>query len=157
MLRAAPNGFLEIRMGGVGLAFCGWAMVTEGNVFAIIHESAGQTPLFLIYKAVPLPKATRLDGVMLFTSLDAARNPAALPTVVERIGDLTHDRAADDAYCEELCRRESVDPNTEVPEDWANHMFRNFGPAAAASGGDLFLTASGAFSQGVSPSGELQG
>jgi hypothetical protein len=157
MIRPAPNGLLEVRMGGAGLGFRGWGMVTEGNLFCINHESAGQTPVFLIYKAVSLPKATRLDGLMLFTSLDAGRIPAALPTVVERIGDLTHDPATDDAYCDELSRRESVASGSDVPKDLAAYLLRNFGPDAAASGGDLFLTASGAFTQGVSPSGEVQG
>jgi hypothetical protein len=159
MLRAAPNGLLEVRMGGAGLSFRGWAMLAEGNLFSILYDSAGQTPLFLIFKGVPLPKATTLDGLMLFASLDSARTPAALPIILERMRDLSGDREADDAACDDFCGRDALAGEGEVPETVLGHLLRNFGPSAAAVGGDLFLTAaaSGGLSRGASPSGELRG
>jgi transcriptional regulator with XRE-family HTH domain len=159
MIRAASNGLLEVRMGGAGLSFRGWAMLSEGNLFSILYDAAGQTPLFLIFKGVPLPKATMLDGLMLFASLDAARTPAALPIILERVSDLSGDREADDARCDEFCGRDALAAEGEVPETVLSHLLRDFGPAAAAAGGDLFLTASAAsgLSRGISPSGELTG
>jgi hypothetical protein len=37
------------------------------------------------------------------------------------------------------------------------HLLRDIGPSAAASGGDMFLVASGILSRGASPSGDLEG
>ena len=159
MIRAAPNGLLEVRMGGAGLVFTGWAFIAEGNLFAILHDAAGGTPLFLIFRGVPLPKATLLDGILMLASLDAARTPAAIPILLERVGDLSGDRDADDRHCRELSTAEALAPAGVVPETVLGHLFKNFGPAAAEAGGSLFLTtaASAGFSRGSSPSGELQG
>jgi hypothetical protein len=159
MLRAAGNGLLEVRMGGGGLIFKGWAMLAEGNLFAILYDSVGCTPLFLIFRGVPLPKATMLDGLLLFSSLDASRTPSATPIVLERIGDLSGDREADDAACEAYCGRETLAKEGEVPETLLAHLIRDFGPIAAAAGGELILTApaNANLSRGMGPSGELQG
>ncbi|HEY0113051.1 MAG TPA: helix-turn-helix transcriptional regulator [Allosphingosinicella sp.] len=158
MIRAS-GGLLEVRMGGAGLIFKGCAMLSEGNLSAILYDSVGCTPLFLVFRGVPLPKATVLDGLLLFSSLDASRTPAAIPVLLERIGELSGDREKDEATCEEYCRRETFPKEGEVSETLLSHLVRDFGPTAAAAGGDLFLTASAnaSLSRGVSPSGELEG
>ena len=159
MIRATSNGLLEVRMGGAGLVFTGWAFLSEGNLFAILHDAVGYTPMFLIFRGVTLPKATVLDGLLMLASLDAARTPAAIPIILERIGDLTGDREADDRTCADLSAREALAHMEEMPETVLGHLFRDFGPSSTAAGGSMFLTtaASGGFSRGSSPSGELQG
>lgn len=159
MIRTGAHGMLDVRMGGAGLIFQGCALVSEGNFFATLHDQAGCTPLFLIFRGVPLPKATSLDGLLLFASLDAARTPAAVPILLERIGELSGDPDADDRTCETLCQDQTLAPDGSVPRSLLAHLVRDIGPAAAAGGGDLFLTASAAanLSRGISPSGELQG
>jgi transcriptional regulator with XRE-family HTH domain len=157
MVRAAANGLLEVRMGSSGIVFDGHAHVAEGNFFAALSDNIGCTPLFFVFRGVPLSKAVLLDGLLVFAAFDAARTPAAIPLVLERIGDLSGDRDADDEHCQALLRRESVSPPGEVAEDIVKHLFRDAGPAAAATGGPLFLTAPGLFSRGASPSGELEG
>ena len=156
LIRAAPNGLLEVRMGGAGLSFSGWAFLSEGGLFAILNDAVGCTPLFLIFRAVTLPKAMTLDGILLLSSLDAGRTPAAVPILLERIGDLSGDRDADDRRCDELAATAEPD---EVPEWVVKHLFRDVGPEAAAAGGALFLAvpAAGSLSRGASPSGELEG
>lgn len=158
-VRRASNGLLQIRMGGSGMVFEGWLLPAEGQLFAILFDSAGQTPIFLIFNGVPLPKASLLDGLVMAASLNAARTPSAYPIFMERIGDLTGDAEADEATCIELFARDPLAPEGTVPDHIVNHLIRDVGPTAAAKGGDLFMMASVAstWSRGVSAGGHLQG
>ena len=142
-----------------GASGAGWAFLAEGSLFAILNDAVGCTPLFLIFRGVPLPKATMLDGILLLSSLDAGRTPAAIPILLERIGDLSADRAADEQRFETLRAEAAVAEEAEVPEAVRKHLFRDVGPRSAADGGDPFLAvpSTRGFSRGISPSGELQG
>ena len=156
IFRLGPNGFLDVRVGSSGLSFEGWGYVSEGNLIAFLSDPLGSTPLSFIFKGVPLPKATLLDGLLLLAGFDAARTPAAVPVIIERIGDLTGDRETDEATFAELLQRDFV-ADGEVADPVRRHLLRDVGPAAAAAGGDMFLIASGALSRGTSPSGDLEG
>jgi transcriptional regulator with XRE-family HTH domain len=156
MFRPGRNGFLEVRVGSSGLSFDGWGFVSEGNLFACLSDSLGCTPLFFIFKGVPLPKAMLLDGLLVLSGFDAARTPSAVPVIIERIGDLTGNDDADEATFAELLQRDSA-ADAEVPDTVRQHLLRDIGPSAAASGGDMFLVASGILSRGASPSGDLEG
>jgi transcriptional regulator with XRE-family HTH domain len=156
IFRPAPNGFLEVRVGSSGLSFDGWGFVSEGNLFAFLSDSVGFTPLFFIFKGVPLPKAMLLDGLLMLSGFDSARTPSAVPVIIERIGDLSGDADADEATYAELLQRESS-ADEHVPDHVRRHLLRDTGPAATAAGGDMFLMASGHLSRGTSPSGDLEG
>jgi hypothetical protein len=157
MIRPASNGLLEVRMGSSGMVFDGFAYVGEGNFFAALSDNVGCTPLSFVFRGASLTKAVLLDGLLVFAAFDATRTPAAIPLLMERIGDLSGDEAADERACDALLLRESLSQQGEVSEEIRRHLFRETGPAAAAKGGSLFLTAPGTFSHGVSPSGELKG
>lgn len=159
MIRKGDFGLLEVTMGGAGLTFKGWALPLEGNLFVMLDGMVEFTPLFLIFKGVTLPKVTRLDGIVLLSALDAARTPAAMPILLERIGDLTDDRAEDERTCMEMGLNDPFDDEAELSEEVRTHLFRDIGPAAAAEGGEMFLTvaAATAMSRGMSPFGELEG
>lgn len=159
MIRLGSFGLLEVTMGGAGLTFKGWALPLEGNLFAMLDGMVGFTPLFLIFKGVTLPKVTSLDGIVLLAALDAARTPAAMPILLERIGDLTGDRAADEAKCAEMGLNDPFEDEATLPDDVRAHLFRDIGPEAAAQGGQMFLTvaASTAMSRGMSAMGGLEG
>jgi hypothetical protein len=159
MIRTAENGLLQVSMGGASLGFTGWALPLEGNLFAVLEGAVGFTPLFLIFRGVALPKATLLDGIVLLAALDAARTPAAVPILLERVGDLSGDRAADEARSLELSSEHPFASSGEEPDTILRHLVRDFGPAAASAGGDLFLTVSalGRLSRGATASGQLEG
>ncbi|HEY9234253.1 MULTISPECIES: hypothetical protein [Phenylobacterium] len=160
MIRRGPDGLLQFKMGGSGLLFDGWLMPNEGQVFAILFDTVGQTPVFLIFNGVSLHKALQLDGLILAAALNAARTPSAYPVILERIGDLTGDRAADDAHCEELLQLDTKATEETAPEAVRKHLIRDIGPAAVASGaGELFLlsTWANSLSKGLSSGGHLQG
>ncbi|MGE0776148.1 MAG: hypothetical protein AB7L36_14085 [Sphingomonadaceae bacterium] len=155
MIRMSANGLLEVRMGGAGLFFHGWMMLAEGNLFVIIHDKTGQTPLFLIFRGVPLPRAEVMEGILLMAALNASRTPAAVPILLERIGDLSGDHAEDDARCEDLITRQpTVD---EIPDANRAYLLRDVGPAAAANGGDMFLLADSVLTRGSTATGQLKG
>lgn len=157
MIRLNANGLLEVRMGGAGLYFHGWMMLAEGNLFVIIHDNTGQTPLFLIFRGVPLPRAEVMEGILLMAALNASRTPAAVPILMERIGDLCGNREEDDAACDALITRQPTVSVDEIPDASRAYLLRDVGPAAAASGGDLFLLANGTLTRGSTATGQLTG
>lgn len=140
MIRQGTGGVLEVRMFGSGLSFEGWMLPAEGNLFVILHDPVGQTPMSLVFKGVTLPKATVLDGLLLLAALDANRTPGAIPILLERIGDLSGDCAADDLRCAELAELD-LEPFDPVPPELVQRqLYRDCGPAAAQQGGELFLS-----------------
>src|SRR5262249_34095267 len=131
----------------------------EGQLFAILFDTVGQTPIFVIFNGVPLSKASMLDGIVMAAALNAARTPSAYPIVMERIGDLTGDRETDDRTAEELLARAPLAPEGEVPADIRKHLVRDIGPEAAKKGGSMFLLspAFSTLSRGETIGGRLQG
>lgn len=159
MFRKGSFGLLEVTMGGAGLSFKGWALPLEGNLFVMLDGMVGFTPLFLIFKGVSLPKVTRLDGIVLLAALDTARTPAAMPILIERIGDLSGNRAQDEQTCTEMGLNDPFEDEADLPEEIRAHLFRDIGPEAAKKGGEMFLSvaAGRALSRGMSALGELEG
>jgi hypothetical protein len=142
LFRRGPSGLLEFVLGNPDLRFVGWAMPFEGQLFVIASDPTGIMPSFVIVNGVPMPKAVLLDGIIL-TAFNALRVPAAYPIILERVGDLTGDREMDDATLDELmAANEQFAPEGSVPAHIVEHLLRDVGPAAAALGGDLLLTAS---------------
>ncbi|MDX9997218.1 MAG: helix-turn-helix transcriptional regulator [Phenylobacterium sp.] len=160
MIRKGPDGLLSFKMGGSGLLFDGWLLPVEGQLFAILFDTVGQTPVFLIFNGVSLHRAAQLDGLILAAALNAARTPSAYPVIMERIGDLTGDVEADDEHCAELLASDPAAPEESLPEHVRRHLIRDIGPKAVENGtGELFLlsTWANSLSKGLSAGGHLQG
>lgn len=160
MIRRGSEGLLEFKMGGSGLLFDGWMLPVEGQLFAILFDTVGQTPVFLIFNGVSLHKAVQLDGLILAAALNAARTPSAYPVVLERLGDLSGHREADDAEYAELLTRDTAATDETVSQAMHDHLIRDIGPGPAAAGtGEMFLLSSWAnsLSKGLSLGGNLQG
>lgn len=159
MIRMGPAGLLEVTMGGAGLAFRGWALPLEGNLFMMLDGEVGFTPIFLIFRGVSLPLVTRLDGLLLMATLDGTRSPAAVPIVAERIGNLSGNREADDRRCAEMQGSEPFADEAVVDPTIRAHLQRDSGAQAHAAGGDLFLMVSAArsMSRGQTEAGMLEG
>jgi len=159
MVRKNADGLLTIKVGGAGLVFDGWLLPSEGQLFGIMFDTVGQTPIFVTLNGVPLPRASTLDGLVMAAALNAARTPSAYPIMFQRIGDLSGDVAQDDAECAALVDRDPRATEETVPQSVRDHLVRDIGPAAAAKGGDLFLLASMAntLSRGATLGGQLTG
>ncbi len=158
MVRRTPGGLLEVLMEGSGLNFNGWAFPIAGNFFIFLFDKTGGTPMTAQFKGVSLPKATVLDGILLLAALDPDRTPAALPVVVERLGDLSGDSEADLARFREFADL-MAEPAEPLPvAEITARLSRDIGPAAAAAGGEAFLAISSgrSLSRGVT-AGALRG
>jgi len=129
MVRCNDQGLLEVSMRGSGLTFHGWLFLLGGNLFVTLHDATGGTPMSLVFRGISLPKAMVLDGLLMLAALDGSRTLAAVPLVLERIGDLSGDRAADDARALELPGMAPA-PFDPVPDDQLrSRLFRGAGPA----------------------------
>lgn len=151
LIRQNASGLLEVSMAGAGLGFEGWAFPLEGNLFAILDQAEGFTPMFLIFRGNPMPKATILEGIALMAALDSGRTPAAFPLVLERIGDLSGDAAADDQHCRDLALARPHEDAACYDPVIRDVLFRD----VSAGSGDLaplFLVASSLLSRGITRS-----
>lgn len=160
MIRREADGLLRFQVGGSGLLFQGWVLPAEGQLFVILYDTVGLTPIFLTFNGVPLQKAALLDGIVMAAALNAARTPSAYPIILERIGDLSGDVEADDARCQELLAMDPLAPEGSIPEHIHKHLIRDVGPSAVAAGiGDLFLLSpvTTTLSRGASAGGHLTG
>lgn len=158
LIRRNPGGLIEVRMGGSGLEFEGYLIPFSGNIAVYLFDRVGRSPVTVMCKGVTLPRAMVLDGLLMLAALDSARTPAAFPIIVERVGDLTGDREADDRCYAEIV--ESMpEPLEPLPPDVLKaRLYRESGASAAEKGGDFFLSVSPAstLSRGTTGRG-LQG
>ncbi len=160
MIRKGPDGLLGVKVGGAGgLMFEGWLFPAEGQLFGLLFDSLGLTPIFLVLNGVPLPRASTIDGLVMAAALNAARTPSAYPIIFERIGELSGDKAKDDGECDALLARDPRATEETAPKDVRDHLIRDIGPEAAKKGGDLFLLSSAVstFSRGATLGGQLTG
>jgi hypothetical protein len=159
MIRVGEDGLLNIRMGGGGLLFEGWLLPAEGQLFGLLFDTVGLTPIFLALNGTPLPRASALDGLVMAAALNAARTPSAYPIILDRIGELSGDRAADEAHHEALLAQDPRATEESAPPAVRKHLVRDIGPAAQKNGGDLFLlaTMTATFSRGATLGGQLTG
>ncbi len=140
LIRIAANGLLEVRIHGAGLAFTGWAMPGEGNLFGWLQDPVGMTPISLVFRGVTLPRAMVLDGLLVLAGLDTTRTLGALPILLERVADLSGDPAADEDRCLTLAEQQP-EPIEPLGEDVLRaRIFRATGPAALDQGSSAFLS-----------------
>lgn len=157
MVRRDATGLMKMAMGGDSLLFEGYLMPAEHHIYVVLTDTVGHTPVFVIFNGVALQKAAMLEGLILASALDASRTPTAHPIVMERIGDLSGDEEADDAFFREILARDPVVPDDCLPAELRRHLLRDFGPAAATAGGDLMLRSAGHFSRAATLGGHLSG
>lgn len=143
MIRRSESGLLQAELGGPDVRYTGSILPIDGQVFIAATDSVRHLPCYMIFNIVTTPKIVLMDGLLL-TAGNAMRNPSAYPITLERIGDLSGDRDADDAHAAELMQLpQFVQDEALVSQAMRDHLIRDFGPAAAKTGGELLLTVSG--------------
>ncbi|PSJ40525.1 hypothetical protein C7I55_09335 [Sphingomonas deserti] len=141
MIRRGESGLLQLDLGCPDVRYVGPLLPIDGQLCGIVVDTVQHLPSFMIFNTVSLPKIVLLDGLLLATG-NALRTPAAYSIILERIGDLSGDREADDAHAASLMKTpEFIEDLTTLPSVVRQHLLRDFGPIAAASGGELMLTA----------------
>ncbi len=139
MIRLEPNGMLSLAMITGGVRTDGWLLPVQNQLFCVGVERANSSPVFGIFNGVGSIKVSVLDGLTLTSVLDAGRTPTSSAIVSERIGDLSGDRAADDATFASMISLQPTHTVDEIPSELRAHLLRDIGPQAAAQGGDLLL------------------
>lgn len=134
------NGELQFELGADGIRYGGSMSPVEGQIFAIASDSVRRVPSFLILNVVPMPKILLMDGLLVAAS-SSLRIPTAYSIIFERVGDLSGDRAIDDAHAEGLMQRPEFVDDDDVTEAVRQHLLRDFGPTAASEGGEMMLSA----------------
>lgn len=140
IIRVDEDGTLRFELGADGIRYGGSMFPIEGQVFAIASDSVRHVPSFLILNVVPMPKIVMLDGLLIAAS-SSLRIPSAYSILFERVGDLSGDRAADDAHVTGLMERPEFVEDGEVADVVRQHLLRDFGPQAAREGGEMMLSA----------------
>jgi len=155
-VRLDADGRLRFDMTTGGVTVQGWIWLLQNQLFVVSAELTSGAFAYVILNGVNAVKAGVLDGLMLSCALDALRTPMATAILVERIGDLSGDPAADDARLAEMGQIEPLAPEGSVAPHIARHLARDFGPGQVASGGDwlLFAPPGRSLSQGMQISGE---
>lgn len=153
MFRLNESGMIDVVMEGAGLTFTGWMFPMSGNLYVFLFDPVGRTPLIVLLKGVTLPRAMSMEGLLLLSALDPGRTPAALPIILERLGDLSGDRAADDVRLREIIETQPQPLDPLGDDVLRQAAYRDTGPLAAKAGGDLFMAVSGRLSHGQTSNG----
>jgi hypothetical protein len=140
MLRMDASGLLEVRMGVRETAYRGWLLPVGGQFFCIATDGATGALIFALFSSLPPGRSQRMDGITL-GRIDAPQEPGigAAPIVLDRIGDLSGDREADDRRYREHLGRDPLAPEGSVPAEVVAQLARDIGPAQLALGGDWLL------------------
>jgi hypothetical protein len=131
---------LTFRLGVIDMRFEGWACPSQTQLVAAAVDAETGVFIFVILNAVLRDRADVLDGLTLTCQRSRGGSAVAGSVLLERTGFLGGDPAADDARWEaSIATNPFVGPETLAP-GIAEHLFRDVGPAALASGGDALLT-----------------
>lgn len=139
MLRMDPSGLLEVRMGVRDTAYRGWLLPVGGQFFCIATDGATGALIFALFSCAPPGRIQRMDGMTLGRVGDTNPGVGAAPIVLDRIGDLSGDRDADDKRYREHLGRDPLAPEGSVPEEVVAQLARDIGPAQLALGGEWLL------------------
>jgi hypothetical protein len=139
IMEPTPDGPLRFRMGLFSSRLVGWSMAVGDQMFCCATNQIAGSSIFAIFNRVHRPRIEVLDGVTLACMADAGGVPVAAACMLERIGDLSGDVAADDARYEALLTEHPIAPEGSIPQAIQRHLLFDTGPTALATGGDPVL------------------
>lgn len=140
IIRRADNGFLTFRLRVEDMQFEGWTFPTQTQLFSLAADARSGLFIFSIYNAVLRHKAEVLDGISLTIQRVGGGSPVAGASIMERIGDLSGDTAADEATYETLAAADPLAPEGSISPQLQDHILPDVGPRAMAAGGTAMLT-----------------
>jgi DNA-binding winged helix-turn-helix (wHTH) protein len=135
LVRIGADGVLRLKMATGGVLVDGWVLPVHTQLYVIGTEFGSGGLVFAILYGVSSIKAEVLDGITLSSTFDVARTPAASTIVLQRVGELSGDPAADDARLVALGSGNPVPDRDSVPEDLRRHLARD--PGAELRGSRL--------------------
>jgi hypothetical protein len=139
MIRKAANGFLGCRTAVEDMRFEGWTFMTQTQLFSVLSDARTGMFTFTIFNAVLRHRAEVLDGISMGLQRVGGGSPAAMGCMMERVGFLSGDAAADDAAFEAAASQDPLAPEGSISPDIAARLMPDVGPAALAAGGAAIL------------------
>jgi transcriptional regulator with XRE-family HTH domain len=141
VLRCTDDGRMTFRLGVMDIRYVGWAMPLQNKLFGVATDVITGTFVFSIFNGIVRQRAEVVDGLIMTCMRDAGGTPIASKCLLERIGDLTGDLAADDARLDVLAATYPLSVAEAVLERVRHHLWHDVGPSAFAAGGDTILIA----------------
>lgn len=139
LIRRAENGILTTRIAVEDMRFEGWTFMTQTQLFSVLSEPRTGMFTFSIFNAVLRHRADVLDGVSMGLQRVGGGSPAAMGCLMERVGFLSGDPAADDATFEAAAQADPLAPEGSIPPEVAARLMPDVGPTALAAGGMAIL------------------
>lgn len=139
LIRRAGNGILTTRIAVEDMRFEGWTFMTQTQLFSVLSEPRTGMFTFSIFNAVLRHRADVLDGVSMGLQRVGGGSPAAMGCLMERVGFLSGDPAADDAAFEAAAQADPLAPEGSIPPEVAARLMPDVGPTALAAGGMAIL------------------
>jgi hypothetical protein len=139
MITRGPEGDLTFVMMNSGVRVEGVCLLLQSQLFVIGAELSSSAFSFAIVNGVNTVQAGVLDGIMLWCCDDRERTPTAAVFVLERVYDLTGDKAADEAAFAEFCSQSPLAPEGSLTPQIVAHISRDIGPSQIPTGGDWVL------------------
>ena len=152
LLRRTADGMLSFCLRVMDICYTGWSLPLGHKLFSIAADTTTGTFVFGIFNGVTRQRAEVVDGLILTCMRDASGTPIASKCLLERVGDLSDDAAADDARLARLAQAYPLSPADAVPAHVRDHLWHDTGPAALAAGGEtiLMMTLARSMSRGAS-------
>ncbi|HXV00423.1 MAG TPA: helix-turn-helix transcriptional regulator [Caulobacteraceae bacterium] len=151
LVRRDGMGLLRLHLATGSVFIDAWLLPLKGHVFIVGSDFTNATMAFGLLNGVVSEKVETLDGLIMSVTQGTDLTPTATAIVLDRVGDLSGDRAADDARFADLAGGDALAPEGSIPEALQAHLARDIGPTALALGGDwlLRMPASRSLSGGV--------
>lgn len=139
IVRKDGTGMLRLNLANGGVFIDAWLLPLKEQIFVIGSQFSNGTMIFGLLNGVRSARVDRLDGLILSPIQDIGQTPTATAIILERTGDLSGDRFADEAHFAELAGLDPLAPEGSIPQSVRDHLTRDIGPAALAAGGDWLL------------------
>ena len=121
-IRREGDGLLYLRLVSGLMGFNGPIVPVLDQLYAITRDPSDDTFAFFAFHGVIMPYADILDGLVMVPAKAQLRPISVSPYYMERTGNLSADREADDARLEAL--RGAPTMAKDVPDDLRRHLLR---------------------------------
>jgi len=135
MIRKGADGFLRFRLGVEDMRFEGVSFPTQTQLFSVGADPRTGIFVFTVLNAVLRHRAEVLDGLALTCQRNGGGAPSAVAILLERCGELSNDTEADDVAFEAGLGADVMAPADSISASVRDHLFRDIGPSAQATGG----------------------
>lgn len=123
MIQRREDGLIRFLVGVEGVRYEGLTLMLQNQLYSMGTDMENGSLMFSIFNGVARQRPDVLDGLNLTTLRDAGGSPAASPSILHRLEDLSGDRAADEARFEALVAAlDPLAPEGSIAPELAAHL-----------------------------------